>query len=184
MLYDRWLLFGDTRAFENMRVVAGHGGFFAIGSAPQIHRATGWSWRALERYWEPTGDKRARELLDQAIAAYAPLIGKENLWSGDAAKPNGWFTMIFTRAAAMTALHTGDPKALDICRALAAGKEDKADYYSTLFAVLYHLTGEGKYKDAAMRKTGDGRKLLVVHDNDGFLPAAAWLLKEPPKGGK
>ncbi|HOX05486.1 MAG TPA: hypothetical protein PK280_03710, partial [Planctomycetota bacterium] len=129
-----------------------------------------------------TGDKRAKELLDQCIAAYAPLIDKKDIWSGDPAKPNTWFTMIHSRAAAMTALHTGDPKALEICRAFAEGKFDKADYFSTLFAVLYHLTGDQKYKDAVMRKTNDGKKLLVVHDNDGFLPAAAWLLNQPPKG--
>ncbi len=181
LLYDRWLLFGDQRAYENMRVVAGHGGFFAIGHAPNVHRNTGWSWRALERYWELTGDKRARELLDQTIAAYVPLVEKKDIWSGGAAKPNSWFTMIFTRAAAMTALHTGDPKALDICKALADGKESKADYFSTLYVVLWHLTGEPQYKDPVARKTDDGRKLLVVHSNDGFLPSAAWLLHQPPQ---
>ena len=183
LLYDRYLLFGDQRAFENMRVVAGHGGFFAIGSAPAIHRNTGWSWRALERYWELTGDKRAEELLKEAIKAYSPHIGKAPLWCGNDPK-QGWFTMIWTRAVAMTALHTGDPQALEIAKSAAEGKEDKADYFSTLFAVLYHLTGEEKYKDAVMKKTGDGRKLLVVHDNDGFLPTGVWLLKEPPKTKK
>jgi hypothetical protein len=182
LLYDRYLLFGDQRAFEDMRVVTGHGAFFAIAHAPGISRDRGWSWRALERYWELTGDKRAKELLDQCIAAYSPLIGQKNIWSGDPAKPNTWFTMIHSRAAAMTALHTGDPKALEICKAFAEGKSDKADYFSTLFTVLWHLTGEEQYKDAVAKKTRDGQKLLVVHDNDGFLPAAAWLLHQPPKG--
>ncbi|HOX05487.1 MAG TPA: hypothetical protein PK280_03715 [Planctomycetota bacterium] len=182
LLYDRYLLFGDQRAYENMRVVAGHGGYFAIAHAPAIHRNTGWSWRALERYWELTGDKRAKELLDQCIAAYSPLIGQTNLWFQAKEYQHEWFTMIFTRAAAMTALHTGDPKALDICRALASDKDGKADYFSTILAVLWHLTGEEKYKDPVLKKTNDGRKLLVVHDNDGFLPSAAWLLKQPAKG--
>jgi hypothetical protein len=181
LLNDRYLLFGDVRAFENMRVVAGHGGFFAIGNAPGISRAQGWSWRALERYWELTGDKRAFELLNEAIKAYSPLIGKEPLWCGDAAKPNVWFTQVFSRGAALTALHTGDDKALAICRSLAVGKDDKADYFCTLFAVLYHLTGDAKYKDTLMRKSGDGRKLLVAHSDGDFPATAHWLINQPPK---
>jgi len=181
LLYDRYLLFGDLRAFENMRVVAGHGGFFALGSAPNIHRSTGWSWRALERYWELTGDARAKELLDAAVVAYSPLIGKQDLWSGGAANPNAWFTQVFSRAAAIAALHTGDPRTLDICRALASGKEDKADYFCTLFAVLYHLTGDAKYRDAVMRKSDGGSKLLVAHDNGDFPATAHWLINQPPR---
>jgi hypothetical protein len=181
LLYDRYLLFGDLRSFENMRVVAGHGGFFALGHAPNIHRSTGWSWRALTRYWELTGDARAKELLDAAVVAYSPLIGQQNLWSGGAAKPNAWFTQVFSRAAAIAALQTGDPKTLEICQALASGKEDKADYFCTLFAVLYHLTGDAKYKDAVMRKSDGGRKLLVAHDNGDFPATAHWLINQPPK---
>lgn len=180
LLYDRYLLFGDVRAYENMRVVAGHGAFYALNAAPNIHRASGWSWRAVERYWELTGDKRAKELLDKIIAANSSLIGKNNLWSGDPAKPNEWFTQIFTRAAAMCALHTGDTAALDICKALAEGKEGKADYFSTLFAILYHLTGEVRYKEALLKKTDNGRTLLVAHDNGDFPATTHALLEMAP----
>jgi hypothetical protein len=182
LLNDRYLLFGDMRAYENMRVVAGHGGFFAIGHAPGISRAQGWSWRALERYWELTGDKRALELLNETIKVYAPLVGKEPLWCGSADKPNVWFTQVFSRGAALTALHTGDAQALAICRALAVGKEDRADYFCTLFAVLYHLTGEAAYKDAVLKKTDGGRKLLVAHSDGDFPATAHWLINQPPKG--
>jgi hypothetical protein len=213
LLYDRYLLFGDVRAFENMRVVAGHGAFFAIGGAPKpnaadvkevggaLGRAQGWSWRALERYWELTGDKRAEELLQAIIKGYEPLIGKSPLWFGNNPKDQAspWFTQIFSRAAAMTALHTGNPKALEICKALAEGKEEwpvdspqrasGADYFCTLYAVLYHLTGEAKYKDAVMRRTNNGQRLLNVSEMDNFehdartYPANAhWLLNQPPKG--
>ena len=95
----------------------------------------------------------------------------------------------------MTALHTGDPKALEICRALAIGKDKPqsgsitygkqgqidARQFSTLFAVLYHLTGEQKYKDPlADALTGDG--LLSV---GGYFPASDhWLLSQPPREKK
>jgi hypothetical protein len=188
LLYDRYLLFGDQRAFENMRLVAGHGGFFAIGHAPSIHRNTGWSWRALERYWELTGDKRAEELLKEAIKAYAPLIGKAPLVcrgiSSSTKDPNDiiwWFVQIWSRAVAMTALHTGDPQMLELAKTAAEGKEDKAYDFSTLFAVLYHLTGEEKYKGSVMKKTGDGRKLLSASGPDYFLPSDHWLLQQPPR---
>ena len=180
LLYDRYLLYGDLRAYENMRVVAGHGGFYAIGYAPAVHRATGWSLRALERYWELTGDPRAFELLGDAIRANGPLADKENLWSGDAANPNVWFTQVFTRGMAMTALHTGDPRALDICRALAVGKEERADYFCTLFAVLWRLTGDPHYKEAVLAKTDGGQNLLVAHADGDFPAAAHWLLRQPP----
>ena len=181
LLYDRYLLFGDQRAFEDMRTVVGHGAYFEIDAAPLINRSTGWSWRALERYWDLTGDKRCEELLNTTIAAYGKLAGKAPLWSGDAANPNVWFTQIFSRGAAICALHTGDAKALDICKELAIGKEDRADYFCTLFAVLYHLTGDQKYKDAVLAKTDGGRKLLVAADPGDFPATAHWLLNQPPK---
>ena len=204
LLYDRYLIFGDLRSLENMRVAAGHGGFFALGYAPapaakkfggSLGRSNGWSWRTLERYWELTGDKRAGEMLNGVIKAYEPLIGKEDLWFADdrLAHASDWFTQIFSRAVAMTALHTGDPKALEICRALAIGK-DKAQpgsitygkqgqidarQFATLFAVLYRLTGEEKYKEPlAEALKGDG--MLGV---GGYFPASDhWLLSQPPKG--
>jgi hypothetical protein len=181
LLYDRYLLFGDVRAFENMRVVAGHGGYFALGYAPGIHRSNGWSWRALERYWELTGDKRSEEMLNQIVTAYASkLTGKAPLWSGDAAKPNEWFTQVWTRAVAMTALHTRNREAIELAKTAAEGKENRANYFCTLFSVLYHLTGDEKYKEAVMNKTDGGRKLLVVHDNGDFPATADWLLAQPP----
>jgi hypothetical protein len=189
LLYDRYLIFGDQRALENMRVATGHGAFFAIGNAPGISRAQGWSWRTLERYWDLTGDKRAEELLKDTMKANAVLIDKKPLWSGDPAKPNIWFTQIFARAVAVTALHTGDPKMLELTRAFADGKEERADYFCAPFAVVYHLTGEEKYKEAVMKKTKDGERLLGVVDVDNFenmgktSPTSVhWLLNAPPKG--
>jgi hypothetical protein len=190
-LYDRWLIWGDLRAYENMRTVAANGAFFAIANAPGISRAQGWSWRALERYWDLTGDKRAEELLKDIIKAYAPLIEKKPLWSGDAAKPNIWFTQIHARAAAVTALHTGDPQALELTKAFADGKEERADYFCAPFAVIYHLTGDEKYKEAVLKKTDGGKRLLGILDVDNFenqgktSPTAVhWLLNAPPKAKK
>jgi hypothetical protein len=205
LLYDRYLLFGDVRSLENMRVAAGHGGYFAIGYAPKpgadlkaigptIGRDRGWSLRTLDRYWELTGDARAGEMMQAAIKAYEPLIGKSPLWfaNDQFAHASDWFTQIFSRAMAMTALHTGDPKALDICTSLAVGKEkpwagsitygrqtpQDAKLFSTLFAVLYHLTGDVKYKEP-LAEALKGDALLSV---GGYFPASDhWLLTQPPK---
>jgi len=161
-----------------------------------LGRANGWSWRTLERYWELTGDKRADELIKEMIKPYEPMIGKAPLWYADneLAHASDWFTMICTRAAAMTALHTGDPKALDICKSLAQGKDkpmpgsvtygkqSKLDpsYFSTLFAVLYHLTGEEKYRDAVI-KPGGGQKYLTASGGSYFPVSDHWLLTHSPK---
>ena len=206
LLYDRYLLTGDVRALENMRTVAGHGALSAYRK-PHVHRMTGWSWRAPERYWELTGDPRAKKLLDAIIANHAALIGKTPLvcpgrgngWDrglyfkpGETrrSKPNTedravnwWFTQIYSRAVAMTALHTGDAKALELCKTLSVGKESRARYFCTLFAVLYHMTGEPKYKQLVLR--GDGGDGLLRVATAGDFPATAhWLLSQPPKKKK
>ena len=190
LLYDRYLLFGDLRSLENMRFTAANSAYFARDHAPaagaelkdlgpKIGRDNGWSWRVLDRYWELTGDKRAGELLKEVIRNFEPVIGKSPLWFGNDPKAGSWFTQIFSRAAAMTALHTGDAKALEICRSLAVGKEKNSKTFSTLFAVLYHLTGEEQYKQAVL---GEGKGLLSV---GGYFPACDhWLLHQPPKTTK
>jgi len=183
LIYDRYLLFGDVRAFENMRVVAGHGGNYAAYTKPTVHRATGWSWRALERYWELTGDKDAEACLMDTLKNYEGLIGAGPLVSGSKNKPNWWFTQIFCRAVAMTALHTGDERALELCKTLAIGKESQAKYFCTLFAVLYHLTGEAKYRRAVVGE-GAGEELLVVCTRGDFPATAHWLLHQKPKPDK
>lgn len=194
LLYDRYLLMGDVRCLENMRVAAGFGAFFARDYAPKpgadlkaicptISRDRGWAWRTLERYWELTGDPRADELLRQVIKAYEPLIGKTDLWFPTKEYQREWFTRVFSRAAAMTALHTGDPMALEICRSLADGKEKNANDFSTLFAVLYHLTGEEKYKDWM---SGPLQKNSLLNVGGYFPSPDHWLLNQPPraKAGK
>jgi hypothetical protein len=194
LLYDRYLLFGDVRSIENMRVAAGFGGFFASCHAPapnaelkeigpKIGRDNGWSWRTLERYRELTGDKRAQELIKDTIKAYEPLIGKSPLWFANDRKAHAseWFTQIFSRAAAATALDTGDAKALDICKSLAEGKEKDGKQFSSLFAVLYHLTGEEKYREP-LAEALKGDSLLSV---GGYFTASDhWLLNQPPKAKK
>jgi hypothetical protein len=189
LLYDRYLLFGDMRSLENMRVAAGFGAFYARDYGPKPkdtekqfnHRAgrsQGWAWRTLERYWELTGDARADELLKEIIAAYEPMIGKTAIWFPSKAYQREWFTRIFSRAVAMTALHTGDPKALEICRALASDKLDNPSDFSTLLAVMYHLTGEKQYKEALAKKLEDGSLLAV----GGYFTACDhWLANQPPK---
>jgi hypothetical protein len=47
---------------------------------------------------------------------------------------------------------------LQLCRTLAVGKDKHAPRtVSTLFAVLYHLTGEESYKKAVFAKDGLNR---------------------------
>ena len=180
LLYDRSLLFGDQRALENMRIIAGHGGNFSGYYRPYVHRQTGWSWRALERYWELTGDAGAEQCLMDTLKNYEPLIGKTPLVCGKGTKVNWWFTQVFSRAVAMTALHTRDKRAIDLCKTLAVGKESRAGYYCTLFAVLYHLTGEATYKQAVLDSTKGGDTLLTVNTNGDFPATAHWLLNQPP----
>jgi hypothetical protein len=181
LIYDRYLLFGDQRALENMRIVAAHGGYFAAYRKPFIHRQTGWSIRACERYWELTGDEGAERVLADVIKNYKGMIGKPPLICGHKGKVNWWFTQVFSRGIAETALHTLDPDAIEFCKTMAIGKENKADYFCTLFATLYHLTGEQKYKDAILKKTGGtGDKLLTVNTNGDFPATAHWLINQPP----
>ena len=53
--------------------------------------------------------------------------------------------------------------------------------FSTLFAVLYHLTGEEQYRETVLGG-GQGEGLLSV---GGYYPACDhWLLHQPPKGKK
>jgi len=171
LLYDRYLLFGDQRALEGMHMIAGHG-MYTTGRA-QVHRATGWSWRTTERYWELTGDKGAEKVLRMIIAAQSKLIGTSPK------APNSWFYMIYTRAAAMTALHMRDKTALEICKTLTKGGQANARYDSTLWAVLYHLTGDESYKTKLLGKD-NGAGLLIAGNNDGWPAAAHWLVNQRP----
>ena len=180
LVYDRYLLFGDQRAFENMRIIAGHGGNYAAYTKPHVHRLTGWSWRALERYWELTGDKEAKTCLDDTIQNYAKLLGQNKWVCGRKGKVNWWFTQVHSRAAAMTLLHTGDETMLKICKEYTLGKESRAKYFCTLFAALWHMTGEEKYKKAVLGE-GAGDSLSVLATNGDFPATALWLLNQPPR---
>ena len=180
LLYDRYLLLGDQRALENMRVVAAHGGYYVAYRGPNVHRSTGWSLRALERYWELTGDAGAERVLNDALDNYRALIGQTPLVCTHQGRTNWWFTHVFSRAVAMTALHTADERALDLCKTLAVDKESRAGYFSNLFAVLYYLTGEGRYKQEVLRRTNDGDALLTVVGRMDLPAAAHGLFQLPP----
>ncbi|MCG3181956.1 MAG: hypothetical protein BIFFINMI_04402 [Phycisphaerae bacterium] len=184
LLYDRYLLFGDVRCYENMRIGAAHGGYFSGRGGSWADgwpwRANGWGMRALFRYWDLTGDKEAEACLRDVIATHAKHIGtKDFICHNDVRKAeiNWWFTNIYCRGVSMMALHTGDPKMLELLKTLAAGKEAHARNVPALFAVLYHLTGDEKYKKLVLGDD-DGAKLLTV---GGYYPACDhWLLHQPP----
>jgi hypothetical protein len=188
LLYDRYLLFGDQRAFENMRIVAANGGYFAVAASPGINRSVSSSWRSFHKYWELTGNRRAGELYTDLLKANVPLIGKPAI-NGDGEKDPkraGTWTVKWGHVLAMAALHTGDPQWLELAKTAAAQKEECGGVLYEVFAVLYHLTGEQKYKDWVMAKTYDGNRLLRAElaEDLYFPPTAHWLINQPPKQKK
>jgi hypothetical protein len=196
--YDRYLLMGDQRSFENLPIIAAHGGYYAAYQQQGVHRATGWSWRACLRHWELTGDKGSERLLKAATGRFKAMAAGEialpmskDAKSG-AETVNWWFTFVFCRAAAMVAMHTGDPDALEICKRLAetvAANREKlpAGYasadFAELHAVLWHLTGEEKYKQEGLGKD-NGENLKRVTGGMKLPACAHWLLTQPPKAKK
>ena len=188
LVYDRYLLMGDQRSFENLSTIAAHGGYYAAYRKPVVHRATGWSWRACYRYWELTGDKKCRKLLDGCVRNFKKMVdGPIKFPMKKGSVVNWWFTFVFSRAAAMTALHTRNPDALEICRRMAAAiarkrQESKGYHYrdfSELHAVLYHLTGDEKYRKEGLGEDG-GERLKVVTAGMKLPACAHWLLSRKP----
>lgn len=185
LLYDRYLLFGDVRCYENMRIGAAHGGYFS-GRDGEMRdgwpwRANGWGMRALFRYWDLTADPKAEACLKDVIATHAKHIGtKDFLCHNDVKKEqiNWWFTNIYCRGVSMIALHTGDPKMLELLKTLADGKEKNAGQVATLFATLYQLTGDEQYRKLALGDD-DGEKMLTV--GGYYPPCDHWLLHQPPR---
>ncbi len=185
LVYDRYLLFGDVRCLEHMRIAAAHGGYFAGRGGSALTgswqwRALGWGWRALYRYWELTGDKAAEACLEDVMKTHAQYVGKGPLASAgrNPGDVNWWFTGIYCRAVAMTAVTTGDARMLELCKTLAEGKEASARKVPALFAALYHLTGDEKHKKAVMGD-GNGDFLRTV---GGYYPSCDhWLLQQPPR---
>lgn len=199
--YDRYLLLGDQRSFENLPIIAAHGGYFA---RPKVSRDTGWSLRTLFRYWDLTGDPKAGKLLTESIAVYRKMIDqpialpmvprkvKTTDADGQAKEEtvttvNWWFSFVFGRAMAMVALHTRDRDALEVCKRLAAALDEAAQKhtghfagdFAELYAVLYHLTGEQKYQLQALGKD-NGESLLRVSGGMKSPACAHWLATQPP----
>jgi hypothetical protein len=196
LIYDRYLLMGDQRSFENLRIIGAHGGYYAGYRTPVVHRATGWSWRALYRYWELTGDKDAERLMKVCIANFKKMAQAEEIKLPARKRKqkdgtvkvtvNWWFTFVFSRAAAMAALHTGDPDALFVCKrmdqTISAKHEDpyRSSSFAELWAVLYHLTGDEKYKKGMLGED-KGQKFNRVYGGMCQPACALWLVKQPPK---
>jgi PcRGLX-like protein central beta sandwich domain len=187
LLYDRYLLMGDQRAFENMRIIAAHGGYYS-SHYKNVHRATGWSLRACYRYWELTGDKKTEALLKRCIANFKKMAQAPDikLPMRGKTKINWWFTFVFSRAAAMTAMHTGDPDALFVLKRMGetiTAKHTKpyaSASFSEVWAVLYHLTGDEKYKQGLLGED-EGARLNRVYGGMCQPAGALWLVRQPPK---
>ena len=199
LVYDRYLLMGDQRSFENLRTIGAHGGYYAGYGNPVVHRATGWSWRALFRYWELTGDKDAERLMKVCTANFKKMAAAEiRLPQGQRKQKDGttkttinwWFTYVFSRAAAMAALHTRDKDDLLICRRMAETIDANRKHggytyrdFAGLNAVLYHFTGDDKYKKEGLGTDG-GERLKVVTAGMKLPACAHWLLHQPPRARK
>jgi hypothetical protein len=140
------------------------------------------------------GDKGAERLLKAAAARFKAMAAGEialPMGKDKAGKEtvNWWFTFVFSRAAAMVALHTGDADALEVCRRMAetvaANREKYPEGYASadfaeLYAVLWHLTGEEKYKTEGLGKD-NGESLKRVTGGMKLPACAHWLLSQPPK---
>ena len=192
LLYDRYLMFGDMRSYENMRIVAANGAAFAaVGSGPHIGRDCGWSMRALVRYYDLTGDAEAKKWIGKTIDHYAKFAdsfgGKPSDFDG--AANTTWLYDIFSRGVCLLHQSSGDERMLTLIKALTVGKDDKADCYHTLFAYAHHVTGDEKYKDALVKKGGLDDEMLLMTTNVGakfgygntYEPANShWLITHPP----
>lgn len=178
LLYDRYLLFGDVRCLENMPIGVATGGYHTADHDPIVFRAPGWCWRSLTRYWELTGDEKAKRMLDRVAKTYSALIGKEPLvCKREGGGVHWWFTRVFCTGVAIAAFHTEDPTVLELAKSLAVGKEKNARQVLTLFAVLYHLTGEERYKNAVNKPENDAKNLTA----SGMFVCDHWLLNNPPR---
>lgn len=195
LVYDRYLLMGDQRSFENMYTIAAHGGYYAAYRPAQVHRDHAWCWRTLFRYWELTGNTEAERLLKLTIQNHRRLMAQSDVklpWKKDR---NGadvviwWWLPLYGRAAAMTALATRDPDALSICKRYMGVVEDRSEkdpgaYSAAAFAevngVLWHLTGDARYRTRGLGKDDDER--LKRAPSGMALPASGhWLLHRPPE---
>ena len=76
---------------------------------------------------------------------------------------------------------SGGNNSFNISAEVLTADFNKALDFATLFAVLYHLTGEQKYKDAVMKATSDGRKLLSA-SGPGVI-ARTWLKTSCSRSG-
>ena len=121
----------------------------------------------------------------ELFKANESLIGKPSINGLGEKDPKGagTWTVKWDHVLAMATLHTGDPQWLELAKTAAQQKDERGGILYELFAVLYHLTGEQKYKDWVMAKTYDGNKLLCADlaEDLYFPPTAHWLLNQPPK---
>ena len=174
-LYDLYCLFGDTRALEGMRSVAGVGGAYAAFRGMHIHRATGWCLRSLLRYYELTGDEQALPVVSRAV---------DNCWKMVAEKgyrhvprieyKNTWFYNVFGRAVILAYQTTGDERMRDLAIGMTQGRASKSSH-PALNSFAYDQTGQTKYLSEVPEK------YIKV---GGYFPACdayRWMKPRPDK---
>ena len=179
-LYDLYCLYGDTRALEGMRSVAAVGGAY-VGMADRavgIHRATGWCFRSLLRYYELTGDKAALPYVKGAIDNAWKMVRRENYRHMPRINyPNTWFYNVFGRAVILAYQATGDERMRDLAIGMTQMRPSKSGH-PALNAFSWEQTGHAKYRsDVPQKYARFGGYFLSC---DGYRWAKSRPDKAPP----
>jgi len=153
-LYDLYCLFGDMRALEGMRSVAAVGGAY-VGMPDRkvgIHRATGWCFRSLLRYYELTGDRKALPLVGRAMDNAWAMVRRENYRHMPRINyDNTWFYNVFGRAIILAYLTTGDERMRDLAIGMTQMRTTKGKH-PALNSFCWEQTGQQKYRSDVPQK--------------------------------
>jgi len=147
-LYDLYCLFGDQRALEGMRSVAAVGGAY-VGMPDRpvgIHRATGWCFRSLLRYYELTGDKAALPYVKGAVNNAWAMVKRQNYRHMPRINYDStWFYNVFGRAIILAYQATGDERMRDLAIGMTQMRTKKSAH-PALNAFSWEQTGHKKYR--------------------------------------
>jgi len=153
-LHDLYLLFGDQRALEGMESIAAVGGYYvgSPGGKVKIHRATGWCFRSLLRYYELTGDEQAATLVGQAMDNAWTMVTRENYRHMPRINyDNTWFYNVFGRAVILAYQATGDERMRDLAIGMTQMRTSKSGH-PALNSFSWEQTGHKKYRSDTPEK--------------------------------
>ena len=165
-LYDLHLLFGDQRAREGMESIAAVGGYYvgSPGARMGIHRATGWCFRSLLRYYELTGDRNALPLVKQAMDnAWASMKKANYRHMPRINYDNTWFYNVYGRAIVLAYRTTGDERMRDLAIGMTQKRTTKGKH-PTLNAFSWEQTGAPEYYSSMAQKYATMRRYFESCD--------------------